>query len=252
MWKACHDILPTQEILMKRKIISDPLCPIYGLEVETVSHILWECPSAMDMWGGCSKTLQKCSFTRHSFIKIFEEIGRLGSEHDIRLFVGLAKQVWLRRNGLIHDSIFSHPDLLIRRAHESLAKYDEACSRYGQRREPVRETEKRTWQAPLDGILKANWDAALNHHSERIGIRMVLRDEEGNVRAAKCMVKRGRFEPSTVESIAAVQTLAFCRELRLTKIQLEGDAKNIVDALNSGEANWSKVGHIIADAQTMM
>lgn len=41
MWRACHDILPTRENLMKRKIASDPLCPICSLEVETVSHILW-------------------------------------------------------------------------------------------------------------------------------------------------------------------------------------------------------------------
>jgi hypothetical protein len=33
---------------------------------------------------------------------------------------------------------------------------------------------------------------------------------------------------------------------------MEGDAKNVVDALNSLEANWSKVGHIIADAQILL
>jgi hypothetical protein len=40
IWRACHDILPTKENLMRRKIVSDPFCPICGVEVETVSHIL--------------------------------------------------------------------------------------------------------------------------------------------------------------------------------------------------------------------
>ena len=33
---------------------------------------------------------------------------------------------------------------------------------------------------------------------------------------------------------------------------MKGDAKNVMDALNSLEANWSKVGHIIADAQILL
>jgi hypothetical protein len=40
IWRVCHDVLPTWENLMRRKIVRDPFCPICGLEVETVSHIL--------------------------------------------------------------------------------------------------------------------------------------------------------------------------------------------------------------------
>ena len=40
IWRACHDIILTRDNLMRRKIVRDPLCPICGLEVETVSHIL--------------------------------------------------------------------------------------------------------------------------------------------------------------------------------------------------------------------
>jgi hypothetical protein len=36
------------------------------------------------------------------------------------------------------------------------------------------------------------------------------------------------------------------------EIYLEGDAKNVVDALLSLEANWSKSGHIIAEAQLLL
>ena len=143
----------------------------------------------------------------------------------------------MRRTGLIHNGTFGHLDVLIQKAYESLAEYDEACSKEGMRRALAREIERRTWQAPSDGILKANWDVALNHHSERIGIGIVIRDQEGNVCAAQCGVWLGRFEPNTAESIAMVQTMVFCKELGLTKIELEGDAKNIVDALNLNGAN---------------
>jgi ribonuclease HI len=49
-----------------------------------------------------------------------------------------------------------------------------------------------------------------------------------------------------------VQTLRLCKEIGLTKVYLEGDAKNVVDALLPLEANWSKSGHIIADTQLLL
>jgi hypothetical protein len=142
-----------------------------------------------------------------------EEIGRIGSEHDIRHFVGLARQVWLRRNGFIHDRTFAHPDLLVRKAYSSIDEDDATCSRDGLVREPVGEMEKGTWQAPPNGVHKANWDAALNHQSERIDIGIVVRDQEGNVRATQCVVRSGRFELSIAETIAAVQSWYYVGKL---------------------------------------
>jgi hypothetical protein len=49
LWRACHDILQTRSNLHRRKIIDDPGCPLCGLENETAFHILWQCPSAMDI-----------------------------------------------------------------------------------------------------------------------------------------------------------------------------------------------------------
>jgi hypothetical protein len=50
----------------------------------------------------------------------------------------------------------------------------------------------------------------------------------------------------------AVLTLPFCNEVGLEKVCLEGDAKNVVDALNFLEANWSRIGHIVADAKVLL
>jgi ribonuclease HI len=251
IWRACHDILPTRENLMRRKIVSDPFCPICGLEIETVGHILWECSSAMDVWGVC-KAFQKRSITGQSFISLVEEISRTGSENDMRLFVGLARQIWLRRNSFVHEGTFTHPDMLVRKAHSCLEEFEATCSKEGQPKELDGTGVNEKWQAPPEGIYKANWDAALNHQSGRIGIGTVIRDHEGKVKAAQCSVRKGNFEPSVAEALAAVQTLTLCKDLGLTKINLEGDAKNVVTALNLKEANWSKGGHIIADAQVLL
>lgn len=59
LWKACKNILATKENLYRHRIVSDPLCPICGLETETVGHILWRCGSAKDVWRESTRKLQK-------------------------------------------------------------------------------------------------------------------------------------------------------------------------------------------------
>ena len=36
LWHACNNILPTRELLFKKRITSDPLCPICGLVAESI------------------------------------------------------------------------------------------------------------------------------------------------------------------------------------------------------------------------
>jgi hypothetical protein len=50
LWKACNNILATKANLHKRGITINTLCPIYGLQPETVGHILWSYPSTRDVW----------------------------------------------------------------------------------------------------------------------------------------------------------------------------------------------------------
>jgi hypothetical protein len=59
LWRACHNLLPTKKKLMRKGIISTPSCPICEMDIEDTEHILWHCPSAMDVWGACGKIFQK-------------------------------------------------------------------------------------------------------------------------------------------------------------------------------------------------
>lgn len=49
--KTLNDILPTKTILARKKIIKDGLYPICIQEEETILHVLWTCPTAVDVWG---------------------------------------------------------------------------------------------------------------------------------------------------------------------------------------------------------
>jgi hypothetical protein len=51
LWRALNNLLLTRQNLFKKGVTSDEMCPICGLEEESVSHIIWECQFARDVWG---------------------------------------------------------------------------------------------------------------------------------------------------------------------------------------------------------
>ena len=44
LWRACHNVLPTKQALLKRKVTSDPICKRCHSAVEDSVHAAWSCP----------------------------------------------------------------------------------------------------------------------------------------------------------------------------------------------------------------
>ena len=72
LWRACKNILPTRDNFLRRGIIKDDLCCFCSGALETVIHVLWECLSAMDVWGVSWKCIQKSCQGGDSFRSIVE------------------------------------------------------------------------------------------------------------------------------------------------------------------------------------
>lgn len=45
-----HDIIPVKDVLLKRRITTDALCPLCKEDRESVHHLLVQCPFAQVMW----------------------------------------------------------------------------------------------------------------------------------------------------------------------------------------------------------
>ena len=108
------------------------------------------------------------------------------------------------------------------------------------------------WSPPVEGTLKANWDAASNVRRGKMGMGVVIRNHKGKFRAAKFSLINGRFEPTVAEAMAAIHAIVFCKEMGIQRLSLEGDAKNVVSALISREGNWTLMGHIVVDAKKLL
>ena len=58
-WRACHNILPTRDNLVLRKIVEDDGCMLCSRRVEIGIHALRECAVAKDVWSGSMIRLKK-------------------------------------------------------------------------------------------------------------------------------------------------------------------------------------------------
>jgi ribonuclease HI len=252
IWRACHDILPTKEKLLRRKISVDPLCPLCGLVTETSFHVLWDCSSARDVWSMCERKIQKSHFDGPNFMEVVEGIFKKCEEEEINLFVGLARKIWFRRNEVVHGGSFTHPNVLVQQAKEAVAEFKAANIHVDQGVEGRSMLRTKRWVRPCSGWYKLNWDAAVCEAQGTVGMGAVVRNDEGSVMAARCMVGRGFLDPCAAEAWAGTKAIRWGLELGLTNIQVEGDAKNVVEAINSAGKNWSKIGHIVEDMQYLL
>lgn len=98
LWRVCHNSLPTWANLHKREITIDPLCPLCGMYLETIGHVLWSCATATAVWIECKRKIQKLSIWETYGLLLFEQWKDHLEDEDLELVVFLARRLWLRRN----------------------------------------------------------------------------------------------------------------------------------------------------------
>lgn len=108
------------------------------------------------------------------------------------------------------------------------------------------------WTAPSPGWVKANWDAPLESQKGLVGCAVVVRDHLGKMMVAKCTTRKGYPTPLVAEALVAIMAVRLCREMDLQRVHFEGDAKTIVEAMNSGAENRSSIGMVMEDLRQVL
>ena len=229
MWRACHNLLPTRDNLCWKKIISDPICPICGLEVETTFHILWACPSTMDMWCEGSCFFQKFIAQAPNFLQLVEGIFQKYGKEDFHIFVETTKKIWFCINRY-HEGLFTPPHEIGKMAslvEEEFARCNEAKVEDDVNRDIV----QTTWIRPPLGWFKINCDATVDGKNGVMGGGLIIRDRVGKPFAARSFMKRGCLDLITAKVMVVVQAARFCKETGVDNMIVEGDASTIITAL---------------------
>jgi ribonuclease HI len=245
LWQACTNILPTKELLFKRHITADPLCPICGLVTETISHILWSCPSAKDVWMECSPKVHKCTSDAVDFIHVLENMMERVDADQMHLFVTVARQLWLRRNAVVFGGAMVAPSDLVRRARE---QFEAVCDAVVTPIPAIVASSLLTvWQPPPVGHVKINWDASISKQHHKMGVGIVVRDHAGKALVMACATKEFVNNPTMAEAVGAWLAVDLAKRLDLRNVLLEGDALEVVEAITKEGNCWTVYGQVVND-----
>jgi ribonuclease HI len=248
MWRACRNLLPTKENLMRKKVFDEPLCPICMLEAETTFHAIWDCSASRDVWGASLRIFQKSTFPGSDFSQVTRAFLEKGGAENFRLFSEIARRIWLRRNGWIFDGQFSHPNNLVQVAEAALIEYEQA-TKHEERRDGALLECTAPWMKPDCGWAKVNVDAAFDKGGRKMGFGIIIRDQEGKFLAAKSAIRMGRWELAAAEALATYLGVLLGQEMGVQQMILEGDAKQVTEAIRAKEGNDSMIGHLINDVR---
>ncbi|XP_035543583.1 uncharacterized protein LOC118347671 [Juglans regia] len=162
--------------------------------------------------------------------------------------VVIMKNIWYRRNKFVFYTHFLSPAQVIRIAAINLEDYSSALRKGGEGVVQKCITRRGLgWRRPEGESFKANFDAAINEVEQTMGLGVVIRDCNGQLLAAKCANRKCRSSPFIAECSAMLEAMELCKELGFWEVWLEGDAKEVIDAVNREEDDDSRFGHVIED-----
>ncbi|KAF5462683.1 hypothetical protein F2P56_018670 [Juglans regia] len=130
----------------------------------------------------------------------------------------VAKRIWMRRNEFVFKQEFKSPNSLA-----ELAISDLRDMRKMQMKNSTRDQRLHNQNV--------NW----NH--------------TGSVVATSRLNRPLYPDPALAEAIGALEATRLCHHLGLTNIILEGDALQVIQAINSRSENWSSTGMIMEDVK---
>ena len=153
IWWAGLDALPSQVNLVKRKVQCDPVCPICGLEQETIIHALWSCPTLAEVWTVHFAWLIRQTRLCSNFLDIIQACCSRGDCFD--LFTIISSIIWTRRNRLRVGEITVPLQRINALARDTLQEFHEAnplpCG-------PSPSSTPVKWSPPPESWVKVNFD----------------------------------------------------------------------------------------------
>ena len=98
LWRACSNILPTRGNLHRRKVQVEPTCGLCCQCIETVEHVLWDCPLARNVWALSIGKIQKCTNVAPDFYTLFKWMNDKLNQQELEQWATVSWATWNARN----------------------------------------------------------------------------------------------------------------------------------------------------------
>lgn len=250
MWRALKYSLPTKLNLMRRRILTDPVCELCRVTTEDTLHAVWRCPQVQSAWSK-EDWLEDIPHSEASeLLDIWCLVSKLSSPDAPALFSTMCWAFWNRRNKIRVHKPKENPDQIASFAKGYLEEF-KACQSHPSSSPKPNTIPQVKWEKPREGYHKINYDGAIFNDSNEAGIRVVVRDHEGSCKATLSQKIRYPYSVDFTEALAARRAVQFALELGLHSVEFEGDSACITEALNGNDFSQAAFGLVLDDARTL-
>ncbi|KAL3520032.1 hypothetical protein ACH5RR_018181 [Cinchona calisaya] len=245
MWRACSDISPTGYNLRIRLAGDERRCAKCGSLAETDKHIFFERNFAKTVWSELIPANELILSSMSSFKDLFRWIMETKDAQLAELLAVVTWLIWRSRN----ERIFEGKE----RDAEQIGRYTlnflQECRNINGRLEGHINVVIKKWAPPTRDLLKINVDGA---YSEKgVGIRLVVRDYQGEIQAITVDRAPGAIDAEYTESLAFLMGLKFVKDFGISHFVLEGNAVNMANRFNSKKPDLSVSGTVIEGIRKM-
>ncbi|XP_019198078.1 PREDICTED: uncharacterized protein LOC109191859 [Ipomoea nil] len=241
LWRCARGILPVRENLHKRRAWIGGGCPLCGCNAETMNHLFCDCGFAQQLWSHADIRQGR------EFLQFMaESIGGTSTHSGIRLAATLWT-IWLIRNEVVWQNRTSTSAVAIERVRNMQRTWEGVFVKNGTVQVSARPLVD--WTPPLRGTLKCNTDAAVS--GDGAGFASVIRDHEGHFVAAMSGRLMGEGDPFMAEVLGAKEALTWLKSQSQNNFILESDCLNFCNAFNSCLSDFSYVGLVVKQCQSI-
>ncbi|KAG5514952.1 hypothetical protein RHGRI_036102 [Rhododendron griersonianum] len=154
--------------------------------------------------------------------------------------------IWKNRNQDLFEGQQWEPLVVYEKAMLAWKEFKVTCDLLEQRAPPFSSPCTQIWQSPLEGYIKLNVDGALNSQDGNGGVGFVARNRDAILVGAAMEIFKGPLSPRVIEALGFRFALTTALHWGYSRIIVEGDALQIVQALN-GSRSFVDCDTIILD-----
>lgn len=241
-WRAMNNFMPTKGELKRRHVEKEDHCEGCGEPGESLYHVALKCTFACQFWRTAHEitglqvpTLHQATWTRDVLS------GDFCTPSEAALIICGAWSLWSGRNARKHGKDRWNPQAAVR--HVAAMVEDFMCLQMSKPGGPLPERQVRRckWEAPPQGWVKVNSDAAFHTSSASGASGVIIRDREGKVLCAAAKHYEIMADAMTGEFLAARDGLVVAAQQGYDRIILESDNLTLVNMMHTGVDDRSVV-----------
>ncbi|KAK0577517.1 hypothetical protein LWI29_034297 [Acer saccharum] len=251
VWRACNNMLPTNEALALRRVPVNKVCPLCHLQAESSLHSLWCCSGLKLVRADWRPKLQDNHKGKFLFFDFMIDCFSRLEEDDLGLLCVCIWKIWSIRNAFVHGSAVDKVEDVLCWARMYISEVHAAWEVQGRLPNPV-PFRNPVWTPPGFGSFKINCDAAIRVSDRLVSYGIVIHNSTGLVMAASSQRVMATFSAQVAEAGAILHGLHLAREAGLYPCMVDSDAEVVVGWINSKSSYCSEIGTVLNDIRVLL